>query len=223
MLADAPLSIVRSRTPALNQASIRLLSSLDPEQLYRASELNHFLYKFPNTTFVKRRVDQLASLGFVYQFKFGVWLFFGLTPAGFQYPGYDQNAPKARPIDFASVAGPVRAAFLQALGVLGTAKTIELTYAVGTEVLADKVYCSAQVVHRLRASGWLEEVPASEGKQRAYRLSRVGAYVATVLGRYQEAPRIEWLRARIAERLARKSLKLSSADSAGAPAPESAT
>jgi len=217
MLADAPLSIVRSRTPALNQASVRLLSSLDPEQLYRASELGHFLYNFPHTAFVKRRVGQLASLGFVYQFKLGVWLFFGLTPAGFQYRGYDHNAPKAPPIDFASLVGPARAAVLQALGMLGTAKTIELTYAVGTEIFAGKGYGSAHVVHRLYASGLLKEAPASEGKRRAYRLSRMGAYVATILARYQEPPRVEWLRARIAEGLAQKSLKrLSPADTAGA-------
>jgi DNA-binding HxlR family transcriptional regulator len=91
----------------------------------------------------------------------------------------------------------------------GSAKTIELTYALGEEIFGDAGYSSGQVMQRLQRSGLVEHASATKHKEhRAYRLTRTGEYVASVVDRFLPPPSLQLLKQRIEERLQLKSEKL---------------
>jgi DNA-binding MarR family transcriptional regulator/DNA-binding PadR family transcriptional regulator len=207
--ADAALSEIMERTPELSESRRRLLSSMAPGELYYATGLTAFLDK-PNTSQLKSWILGLAKWGLVYHFTVGVKMFCGITPLGIAYPDYDSSIAKATPVAFVSELGEIKSRFLQAMKLLGgTAKTIELTYALGEEIFGDAGYSSGQVMQRLQKSGLVEHASAKKHKEhRAYRLTRTGEYVASVVDRFLPPPSRQLLKQRIEERLQLKSEKL---------------
>src|SRR6478735_2985526 len=97
---------------------------------------------------------------------------------------------KASPVDFVSEMGEIKSKFLQAIKVLGgSAKTVELTYALGEEIFGDAGYSSGQVMQRLQLSGLVERISAKDQKgYGAFKLTRTGEYVASVIDRFLPPP-----------------------------------
>jgi predicted transcriptional regulator len=210
--AEAALSEIMDRTPELSESRKRVLSTMLPGELYYATELTAFIDTPGNTTKLKSWIMGLAKWGLIYHFSVGTKLFCGITPLGVEYPDYNSSAAKASPVDFISEMGEIKSKFLQAMKVLGgSAKTIELTYALGEEIFGEAGYSSGQVMQRLQRSGLVERISARGQKgYRAFRLTRTGEYVASVIDRFLPPPSLGHLQERIDARLQLKSEKLRS-------------
>jgi len=181
-----------------------------PGELYYATELTSFSDAPGNTTKIKSWIMGLAKWGLIYHFTVGAKLFCGITPLGVEYPDYNSSAAKASPVDFVSEMGEIKSKFLQAIKVLGgSAKTVELTYALGEEIFGDAGYSSGQVMQRLQLSGLVERISAKDQKgYGAFKLTRTGEYVASVIDRFLPPPSLSHLQERIETRLQLKSEKL---------------
>jgi hypothetical protein len=208
--AEAAFSDIMDRTPELRESRSRLLSTMSPGELYYATELTAFLETPGNTTKVKSWIAGLAKWGLIYHFTVGTKLFCGITPLGVEYPDYNSSAAKATPVNFISEMGEIKSKFLQAMKVLGgSARTIELTYALGEEIFGDAGYSSAQVMQRLQKCDLVERASAKHQKGHgAFKLTRTGEYVASVIDKFLTPPSLKHLQDRIEQRLQLKSEKL---------------
>jgi DNA-binding MarR family transcriptional regulator len=208
--ANAALAEIMERTPELSANRRRLLSSMVPGEIYYVTELAASP-EAPSTSQLKSWILGLAKWGLVYHFAIGVKMFCGITPLGLNYPEYDCSVAKAKPVNFVAEFGEIKSKFLQAMRVLGgEARTIELTYALETDIFDDVGYSSGQVIQRLEKSGLVQRAEGAKNSKKhgAFRLTRTGEYVASVIDRYL-APRTEReLKERIDRRLYLKAEKL---------------
>ena len=153
---SAPESAGRDRKSTLLDKRKHLLSSLAPGKLYYANELASF-FDVPVTSKMKEALAELSRLGLVETFAVGIKLFCGLTPKGAAHPDYDLNASKVKPVDLVSEIGEINSRYLQAMRVLGgTARTIELTYAL-TEASGARSG-SGQIMQKLEQVGLVQRV-----------------------------------------------------------------
>jgi DNA-binding MarR family transcriptional regulator len=205
---DAKINEIMGRKPIFVESRKKLLSAMSAGKLYYATELAAFLERSTNTTFLKEALAGLAKWGLVYTMEIGVKMFCGVTPAGVTHEDYDLAAPKANPVDFIAEIGEIKSIFLQALRVLGgSARTIELTYAIGEDIFESVGYSSGQVMQRLELSGLVQRTKR-KGEQVPHSLTKTGQYVASLVDQFIPPPAAAELRARIARRMEEKAEKL---------------
>ena len=207
--ASAAFTEIMERTPGLSESRRKLLSSMAPGEIYYVTELAA-APGAPSTTQLKSWIAGLANWGLVYRFEIGIKMFCGVTPQGVTYPDYDELVTKAKSVNFADELGAIKSRFLQAMRVLGgTARTIELTYALDEEMFDGMGYSSGQVMQRLEIIGLIQRSKADRNKkQGAFRLTRTGEYVASVIDRYIAPPTEQELLDKIERRVQLKAEKL---------------
>ena len=208
MAADAPISEVMERSPALKETRKSVLSAMRAGDIYYATDLATELgVVLPQ---VKIRLSDLAKWGLVYKFSVGAKVFCGITPAGVASPDCDPSAPKMPAVDFVKEIGTIKCTFLRTLRVLGgAARTIDLTYAIGEQIFDGASYSSGQVMQRLEISGLIQRRGERRAKaQSAYELTRTGEYVAAVIDKYLPVPNAAEVKAKIVSRHERRAVRL---------------
>jgi hypothetical protein len=127
----------------------------------------------------------------------------GITPRGLQHPQYDRNAVKASAADIVKDFGEGRVRFVQMLQALGSARTIDLTFALPEGYFNGQARKSGQIIQRLEMSNLIEETVGNEkGKQPFYQLSEKGHFVAGILSRVRQPESAGALRKIIIDRRA---------------------
>ncbi len=173
--------ILLRRTPELTEARARVLSALPPETWCRASDLGVTTHLHP---FWFEYLNQLGAMGLVANFKLGPRRYVGITSKGLQHPQYDAGAPKAAAADIIKDFGEARVRFIQMLCVLGSARTIDLTFALPRGYFEGKSWTSAHVIQRLERLNLIEVSTTDQGSKRpSYRLTERGCHVAGILSR----------------------------------------
>jgi predicted transcriptional regulator len=214
-IKGSKLSEIAKRAPDLTDSRNSLLSCLAADQLFLASDVADFLGT-TSVTLISDRLAELETWGFLFTFRVGVKVFCGLTPKGLQHLGYNLASPKTQAVDFVAAIGKHKCRYLQALNALGgTAKTIDLTYAL--DLPGDRSL-SGQMIQRLTHSRLVEPADRPvDGKQRAHRLSRIGTLVATLADRYLPRLSADDLRQNIKMRAADRAAKLGQSTPEGDP------
>jgi DNA-binding MarR family transcriptional regulator len=174
-----------TRAPELHDSRGRLLSALLPETLCHASTVGLLINCVVGP--LLDYLEQLSAKGLTVTFKMGQRRYVGITPRGLQHPQYDRNAVKAPAADIVKDFGEVRVRFVQMLQVLGSARTIDLTFALPKGYFDDRARKSGQIIQQLEMSNLIEEAAGNEkGKQPFYRLSEKGDFVAGILSRVRQ-------------------------------------
>jgi DNA-binding MarR family transcriptional regulator len=193
-----PSDILPRRTPELTESRAQILSALPPETLCRASDvgavtqLHQFSFYYLN---------QLGAMGLLVNVKLGPRRYAAITPKGLQHPQYDGSAPKVAAADIINDFGETRAKFIQMLHVLGSAQTIDLTYALPKAYFGGKSWTSGFVIQRLERLDLIEVSTTDQRSKRpSYRLTEKGRHVAGILSRLREPIPADDLRAIIAAR-----------------------
>ena len=205
---QAKREAILRRLPDLHNSRERLLSALAPETLSRTSDVA--AAALLSSTKMADYVEQLSAKGLVITFKLGQHQYVGITPRGLQYPQYDRDSPKAPVADITADFGEVRIRYIEILSVLGTARTIDLTYAMPKGYFADTPQKSGQIIRRLEMAGIIEEAEAEEGRHPKYRLTDNGHFIAGILCRSRSLVPEDNLRRMIADRHREKSEQLRS-------------
>ena len=149
---------------------------------------------------MKKALAELSRLGLVETFAVGIKLFCGLTPKGAAHPDYDLNASKVMPVDLVSEIGEINSKYLQAMRVLGgTARTIELTYAL-TEASGARSG-SGQIMQKLEQVGLVQRVKNKALRQNSHSLTETGRRIAVHLDEHIDPPERRSLEASIKRRM----------------------
>jgi len=191
------------RSPILRSPRERLLSSLSPETMCRAADLS--LVALSSSPKLRQYLEQLSALGLIITFKLGQHTYVGITPRGLGHPQYDSDAPKCEAADILADFGEVRVQFVQNLELLGSVRTIDLTYAMPKGYFDDKAHASGQVIQGLEKAGIIEKAEAEDGRHPLYSLTGKGRFISGILARVNSPPSIAQLRRIIAERHREKS------------------
>jgi predicted transcriptional regulator len=199
--ASAARSEISERASTLLERRKQLLSSLTPGKLYYARELASY-FGVPATSQIREALIELAKLGLIHTVAVGIKMFCGLTPAGAAHRDYEPSVPKATPVDLVAEIGDRKSKYLQAMKVLGgSARTIDLTYAIGEAVTNGVRNNSGQMMQMLEEVGLVQRPQEKALGQRAYSLTDTGQQVAALLDGYIVPPNRAALEASIALRM----------------------
>jgi hypothetical protein len=187
-------------------AGLRLLTALEPGRFHRAADLAPVAIVGQDA--VNKLVETLAADGLVASFRMGPSRYVALTEAGHAHPAWTASAPKAPTADLLGDMGPRRAAFLQILATLGSARTVDVTHALADDLFSGPGCSAVQAGQSLAGIGLIEPVGDAGSRQPSYRLTPVGAMVTAELDRRQSPPDPVALSLRIgARRLARRTTR----------------
>jgi DNA-binding MarR family transcriptional regulator len=183
-----PNKALLGRQPFLTDVRAKVLSVHSPETIHRARDVS----KVRGTSHwaVVKSLKKLSAQGLLYTFKIGQHFYVGLTPRGYEHPQFDLDAPKAQPADLFEDCNKATIWFLQALSVLGPARTIDVTDTLPEGFYGAVGYKSGQVTQRLQMASLIEADSKKSGKQSRYRLTAKGSYTAAVLNRLRRPPSI---------------------------------
>ena len=199
-VAVAAANEIKGPASTLIDRRRQLLSSLAPGKLYYGKELASF-FGVPATSQITDALAELTRLGLVSTLSVGIKTFCSLTPSGASHGDYDMDAPKAPPVDLVGEIGVFKSKYLQAMKVLGgSARTVDLTYAVGETVANGARRNSGQMMQMLQEIHLVQRPQNRAIRQSAYSLTESGHQVAALLDRYIEPPERATLEARIATR-----------------------
>jgi DNA-binding HxlR family transcriptional regulator len=193
------------RSPILRGPRDRLLSALSPENWCRAAELS--LIALSSKGLVDH-LEQLSALGLITKFKLGHHTYVGITSQGIAHPQYDRAAPKCRPADLLADFGEARVKFVQYLQLLGSARTVDLTYAMPKGYFDGKPQGSGQIIQALEHAGIVQKVEAGSRRYPRYSLTDKGSFLSGVFARVNAPPSVKDLRESIAERKRENSERL---------------
>jgi DNA-binding HxlR family transcriptional regulator len=194
------------RSSILSGPRDRLLSALSPENLCRAAELS-LIASSSNERLVDH-LEQLSASGLIIKFKLGHHTYVGITSPGITHPQYDRAAPKCRPADLLADFGEARVKFVQNLQLLGSARTVDLTYAMPKGYFGGKPQGSGQIIQALERAGIVQEVEAGSRRYPRYSLTDKGRFLSGVFDRVNSPPSVKDLQVSIAERKRENSERL---------------
>jgi DNA-binding HxlR family transcriptional regulator len=186
-----------TRSPILRGPRDRLLSALSPDSLCRAAELS--LIALSSNAMLVDHLEQLSALRLITKFTLGHHTYVGITSRGITHPQYDRAAPKCRPADLLADFGEARVKFVQNLQVLGSARTVDLTYAMPKGYFDGKPQGSGQIIQALERAGIVQKVEAGSRRPR-YSLTDKGRFLSGVFARVSSPAFWKDLRESIAER-----------------------
>ncbi|MEJ1938116.1 hypothetical protein WDZ92_48605, partial [Nostoc sp. NIES-2111] len=184
-------------------ARLRVLSALEPNRFHRAADVAPIAIVGQDA--VNKLVEGLAADGLVATFRMGPSRYLALTPAGAAGRASAPAGPKAPVADLLRDMGPRRAAFLQILATLGSARTVDVTHAIADDLFSGPGCSAVQAAQSLAGIGLIEPAGEPDKRQPAYRLTPLGVLVVAELDRRQTPPDPVALSLRIgARRLARR-------------------
>jgi predicted transcriptional regulator len=176
------------RAPSLHDARERFLSALAPETLSRVSDVA--LIAGSALSRATSWVAQLSAQGLLVEFKLGSYRYVGITPRGLQHPQYDCTSNKASSANIVNDFGEKRVRYIENLKVLGTARTIDLTY-----TMPEGSRYSGQIIQGLEAAGIIENIETEKGRRPVYRLTaKNGEFIAAIIARGRTPPSPDTLR-----------------------------
>lgn len=123
-------------------------------------------------------------------------VFVSITAAGLAHPDRDAAATNAPTLNVIHGLGDTRAGVIEALGVLGEARSIDLTIALRTDLKEPRQ--PGILMHRLVIAGIAERIDGIRpGQQPWYRLTATGRQMAARIARLRPPPAREHLEAKI--------------------------
>ncbi len=200
---DAAQSLHLYRKP-LAQRAVRVLSCLRPDSVHSMPQIAVRL-GMPNDC-VSDQISRLTRLGLVAVTSTVRPSLISLTPSGVAHPERDVAASQAPLLDVARSLGAKRAAFIESLGVLGEARTCDVTAALLTEGREARALLSGQMMHRLLVIGMAERVDGRSGQRTRYRLTDAGKGMAAWIAQQQTPPTRDELQSRISAANTRRAL-----------------
>lgn len=184
-------------------ARLRILSALEGGRFHRAADVAPVAIVGQDA--VNKLIESLAADGLVVTFRMGPSRYVALTEAGRAHPSRAAAAPRAPAADLLADMGPRRAAFLQILATLGSARTVDVTHAIAGDLFSGPGCSAVQAAQSLASIGLIEPAGEADSRQPSYRLTRSGAMVTAELDRRQPPPDPVALSLRIgARRLVRR-------------------
>jgi biotin operon repressor len=196
ILPDADVrKSIRAHVPSLADGHEAVVASLQPDAFHSVSAIAKTVGQ--SKLAVAAGVRSLEGRGLVVSLKLGQQKYVSATPRGLLHPARTPDAPKAAIANLAEAFGEKRIAFIETLGVLGQARTSEVTAALvgadgrGTELM------SGIMLNRLLLSDFAEPIEDGTSGQRRYRLTEVGRLAAALIARDRKPPSREILDQRI--------------------------
>jgi DNA-binding transcriptional ArsR family regulator len=177
--ADREAMLIRA--PNLRDSRSRVLSSLQPETLVRATDVSHTAL-VPHAK-VADYIEALGAQGLITSFKMGKHRYVSITPRGLQHPQFEKSAIKAAAADVVSDFGEVRVRFLEIIAAIGPVRTIDITYAMPQQLMEEASVSSGRIIQRLTVSGLTEKCEAEEGRHPLYKLTEYGSFVAAMISK----------------------------------------
>lgn len=190
--------VLLKRSPILRSPRERLLSSLSPQTLCRAADLS--LIALSSSSKTRHYLEQLSALGLSMSFKLGQHTYIGITPRGLAHPQYDSDAPKCEPADIVADFGEARVRFVQYLELLGSARTIDLTYAMPKGYFEGKGRGSGQIIQGLEGAGIVQRAELNDRGHPLYALTDRGRFLSCIMARVNALPSAADLQRVISER-----------------------
>jgi DNA-binding MarR family transcriptional regulator len=188
-------SIVSSYRKPMQQGFVRVLSCLIADSLHSMPQITAHL-ELPYYEVVAR-VTQLTKMGLATAIRVVRPTLVSITPSGLAHPERDVAASKAPALDVTRSLGKRRAEFIEALGVLEEARTIDLTAALLTEGREPRHSLSGQMIHMLLRACIAERIDGTSGNLSRYRLTDAGGRMAAWIARTRPPPAREHLESKI--------------------------
>lgn len=196
MRADANVrESLREYLPSLSDGRERVLEALVPDAFHSVSEVASVTGL--SKVSIHGMVQALEAQGLAVAVRLGQRRYIGITPRGLEHPARKHEAPRAAVASLSRAFGEKRIAFLEALAVLGEARTLEVTAALAGAEGEGKALMSGIIVARLLKSDFAEPVPGDAAVQRRYRLTDVGNLAAALIARDRKPPSREELERKI--------------------------
>ena len=195
--ADLDLeAALKDHVPTLPPGRARVLNALRPETW-------HWLGDIAATTgqgrlAVGHNLVELERLGLATRLKLGLRRYAAITARGLAHPARAE-APRAEAADMAQAFDETRIAVFEVLGVLGEAKTVDITGAMAGAERPAPDLLAAQQIGALVRGGLAEQVPGPTGVQQRYRLTEAGRVTAAIVCGGRTPPGRAALQARIAD------------------------
>lgn len=199
---DVQASLHRYRKPLLHW-QVSLLSCLCADSLYLMSQVaQHLDLVYRN---VAAGAEKLAEMGLMAAVSIGPVRFFWITTSGLAYQDREPAASKAPAADVTRSFGKKGAVFIEALAVLGEARTTDLTSALpADEQWPKRSSYSGQTVQRLIRTGLAERIDRMPARKGCYRLTHAGRRAAALIASRRCPPARDDLEARMAAYHARQ-------------------
>lgn len=212
---------MRSHVPALPDGQEAVIAALQPDAFHSVGAIAKAIGQ--SKVSVAAGVRALEGRSVVVSVKLGQQRYVSATPRGLLHPARSTEAPRAVIANLASAFGEKRLAFIEALSVLGEAKTAEVTAALVGADGGGRELMSGLMINRLLLSDFAEPIEDGSLGQRRYRLTEVGKLAAALIARDRKPPakasleeRIRAFREQRTVRLRATGLKLADKSAAGA-------
>jgi DNA-binding MarR family transcriptional regulator len=178
----------------LTPRTVRILSCLNPDTVHSIAQIAEHLALSRSS--VTALVGWLTRMKLVTKLSVVRSRLVAITALGLAHPDRDAGAAKVPALDLIRSLGETRADFIEALGVLGEARSIDVTAAVRTAVREPRQ--PGFLMHVLWATGIAERIDGTPpGKQPCYRLTDTGRRLAAHIARLRPPPMREHLEAKI--------------------------
>lgn len=180
---------IRRHVPSLASSQAALLNSLEPDAFHSIGDIASATGFSPST--MLQAVRRLEAGGLATSIRLGQRRYAAITPRGLEHASRNSNCTRVKASNMAKAFGPKQVAFLQALALLGEAKTADVTAALAGRAMQGAAFRSGAMVGRLLRSGLAERVPATQSKANkhaAYRLTEAGKMAAGLVSRDRRAP-----------------------------------
>lgn len=201
------VSAMAGHARSLPDTSVLVMNALKPDAVHW---LGHVAGCVGHSVIaVRKHVRELEARGLAISFRLGQKRYVGITRRGLDHPSRCEGslAPVA---DMSKAFGKKRIAFMEALAVLGEAKTIDITAAIAGAELLGAGMMSGQQIAVLTKSNFAEQVLSPSGMHPTYRLTAAGRQVAALVARSRTPPDKMLLEQRITSFRARRKASLRS-------------
>ena len=187
---------LRNHVPALPPIQAAMLNVLAPDTYHAIADIAAAIGS--ERSHVASRVPHLEARGLVRRMRLGRQRNVSITQTGLDHPSRTASAARAPAADLSKAFPEPRVAFLETLGVLSTARTIDITAALAGDERPATGLMSAQYMAYFLKSGLAEPVPGQHNFCPAYRLTEAGVLVTTLMARSRVPPGRELLERRVA-------------------------
>jgi predicted transcriptional regulator len=199
--AGASAATLATRFADLRLTDARLLSALRSDAECAAPDVARIVAR--GSSVEHKQVARLAKIGLITFTHVGRVRVLRITKRGIEHPQYKTNAPKAPPHDPTRRSSRRTIRIMILLHALGQARTVDLTLLTRFRKPAAGHAGTAHVIHRLKKTGYVEEVPHTYQSQPPYRLTSGGRKRVASLIRHVPVPDPADLRRRLCQELAR--------------------
>jgi DNA-binding MarR family transcriptional regulator/biotin operon repressor len=178
------------------RASCEILNCLEPDAFHWFGDVAQAVPRTAQVAYA--HIKRLEARGLVTIVPGGRHKFVSITPRGLDHPERSTDRPKAAKSNVSNPFQERLLAFVEALAVLGEAKTIDVTAAIAGADRKGMGLWSGQIIARLMQQGLAEAINTEPVHRPAYRLTEAGRSEASRIARLRPAPARQHLEERIA-------------------------